>query len=90
MKKIVIIGSGITALSRAWKLQKCGNQVTVLEKSDQIGGSISSVREGVYLSEEGPNSMQVNSYELDAFLKSIPGFSECSIYASVKAKKRKI
>ena len=88
MKKIVIIGSGITALSRAWKLQKCGHKVTVLEKSDQIGGSISSVREGVYLSEEGPNSMQVNSYELDAFLKSIPGFSECSIYASVKAKKR--
>ena len=32
--------------------------------------------------------MQVNSYELDTFLKSIPGFSECSMYASVKAKKR--
>ena len=88
MKKIAIIGSGITALSRAWKLQKCGHKVTILEKSDRVGGSISSIREGAYLSEEGPNSMQVNNYEVDAFLKSIPGFSECSIYTSVKAKKR--
>lgn len=88
MKKIVIIGSGITALSRAWKLQKCGHIVTVLEKSDQIGGSICSIREGAYLSEEGPNSLHVNSHEVDAFLKSIPGFPERSISASEKAKKR--
>ena len=88
MKKIVIIGSGITALSRAWKLKECGHEVTVLERSDQVGGSISSVRKGAYLLEEGPNSLQVNSHEVNAFLKSIPGFSERSIYASIKSRKR--
>ena len=86
MKKIVIIGSGITALSRAWKLQKCGHMVTDLEKSDQLGGAICSIREGAYLSEEGPNSLHVNNHEVDAFLKSIPGFPERSICASEKAK----
>ena len=88
MKKIAIIGSGITALARAWELQKFGHMVTVLERSDQVGGSICSCREGAYLAEEGPNSIQVNSSEVDAFLKSIPGFSEHALYASVDAKKR--
>ena len=88
MRHIAIIGSGITALARAWQLTRQGHRATVLECSDQIGGSIRSHRQGNYLAEEGPNSILVNSHEVDAFLKSIPGLEERVIRASDEAKKR--
>ncbi|WPJ96509.1 protoporphyrinogen oxidase [Coraliomargarita algicola] len=88
MKKICIIGSGITALARAWQLQQRGQDCVVLECSDHIGGAIQSHREGDYLAEEGPNSIQVNSHEVDAFLKSVPGLEQRIVEASAEAKKR--
>lgn len=90
MKHIAIIGSGITALARAWELTRQGHTCTVLESSDHIGGSIQSHREGPYLAEEGPNSLQVNSPEVDAFLQSIPGLEARIVEADAAAKKRYI
>jgi len=86
--RIAIIGSGITALARAWQLKQRGQDCVVLETSDQIGGAMQSHREGNYLAEEGPNSIQVNSAEVDAFLKSVPGFDDRVVVASDEAKKR--
>jgi len=88
MSKTAIIGSGITALARAWQLKLRGQECVVLESSDTIGGAIQSHREGDYLAEEGPNSIQINSAEVDAFLKSIPGLEDRVVVASDKAKKR--
>jgi oxygen-dependent protoporphyrinogen oxidase len=88
MKRIALIGSGITALARAWQLKQSGHVCDVLESSAQIGGAIQSHREGAYLAEEGPNSLQVNSAAVDQFLKSIPGFEERVLVASTQAKKR--
>lgn len=88
LKKVAIIGSGITALARAWQLAQRGHDCVVLETSDAIGGAIQSRRKGAYLVEEGPNSIQVNSVEVDGFLKSIPGFQDRVIVASAEAKKR--
>ncbi len=88
MKRIAIIGSGITALARAWQLTQRGHEVSVLESSETIGGAIQSHREGNYLAEEGPNSIQINSAEVDAFLKSIPGFEDRAVVASSEANKR--
>lgn len=88
MKRIAIIGSGITALARAWQHKQRGQDCVVLETSEQIGGAIQSHREGSYLAEEGPNSIQVNSHEVDTFLKSIPGIEERIVVASDEANKR--
>lgn len=88
MKRICIIGSGITALAQAWKLRKQGQVCTVLEGSDSIGGAIQSQRRGDYLAEEGPNSIQVNSAEVDRFLKSIPGLEDRIVEADATANKR--
>lgn len=88
MKKIAIIGSGITALARAWQLKQRGQDCVVLEPSASIGGAMQSHRDGPYLAEEGPNSIQVKSAEVDAFLKSVPGLEERVMEASGKAKKR--
>lgn len=88
MKQIAIIGSGITALARAWQLKGAGHRVSVLEPGEPIGGAVRSHREGPYLAEEGPNSLQVNSLEVDAFLKSVPGLEARVVTASPAAKKR--
>jgi len=88
MTHIAIIGSGITALARAWQLVQRGHTVRVLEQGEEIGGAIRSHREGAYLAEEGPNSIQVNSHEVDAFLKSVPGLEARGITASDEARKR--
>ncbi|MFU8847501.1 MAG: protoporphyrinogen oxidase [Opitutales bacterium] len=90
MKRIAIIGSGISALARAWELTRHGQDCTVLETSANIGGAIQSHREGGYLAEEGPNSIQVNSPEVDAFLRSIPGLEERVVEAEPAANKRYI
>ena len=88
MIKTCIIGSGLTALARAWQLKQGGQDCDILETSDQFGGSIQSHREGDYLAEEGPNSIQVNSSEVDNFLRSIPGYQDRVVAASNDSKRR--
>ena len=88
MKRIAIIGSGITGLAQAWVLIRNGHKCQIFETSDRVGGSIQSVREDAYLAEEGPNSIQVNTAELDAFLRSIPGLEERIVEAEPAAQKR--
>ncbi|HEY3309138.1 MAG TPA: protoporphyrinogen oxidase [Desulfuromonadaceae bacterium] len=61
MKKVIIIGGGISGLSTAWllrdKAQAAGRelQITLLEKEQQAGGKIRSIKEEGYLCEWGPN-----------------------------------
>ncbi len=90
MVNTCIIGSGITALTRAWQLKQQGQNCIVLECSDKIGGAIQSFRNGSYLAEEGPNSIQVNSAEVDTFLQSVPGLKSRELKASTEANKRYI
>lgn len=90
MKRIAIIGSGITALARAWQLTRDGADCRVFECSGHIGGAIQSHREGDYLAEEGPNSIQVNSVAVDRFLRSIPGLEDRVVEAAPAAQKRYI
>lgn len=88
MRRIAIIGSGITALAQAWKLTREGQDCTVLESSDRFGGAIQSYRHEEYLAEEGPNSIQINSRAVDTFLRSIPGLDERIVEADPVADKR--
>jgi oxygen-dependent protoporphyrinogen oxidase len=61
MKKIVIIGGGISGLSTAWllrsKAQAAGKElhITLLEKEEQAGGKIKSIKADGYTCEWGPN-----------------------------------
>ena len=56
MKKIIIIGGGISGLTIAYWFQKYGLDVTILEKEKRPGGSIRTEKENGYLIECGPNS----------------------------------
>ena len=51
----IVIGGGITGLVAAYRLQQRGAAVTLLEKSNRVGGCIQTVREDGFLMEEGPD-----------------------------------
>lgn len=58
-KKIVILGAGICGLSTAWYLQKKYGKsvdITIVEKSDRVGGWIQTSNVDGYLFDHGPHS----------------------------------
>ena len=56
MKKIIIIGGGITGLSSAWRLSEKGCKVNVIECDNSIGGLAKSIKIENYLFDIGPHS----------------------------------
>jgi oxygen-dependent protoporphyrinogen oxidase len=63
MKRVVVIGGGISGLAAAWELHKGGARVTLLESRPRLGGVVTTRRDKGYLLEGGP----------DSFLTSKPG-----------------
>jgi oxygen-dependent protoporphyrinogen oxidase len=54
IRKVVVIGAGITGLACGFRLQQLGIRALVLEASDKAGGVISTVRRNGFLFEGGP------------------------------------
>lgn len=61
MKKVIVIGAGISGLTAAYWLQQQGFDVHVFEKSHRAGGVIETLRSDGYLFEKGPNSFLDNA-----------------------------
>ncbi|MEW6143693.1 MAG: protoporphyrinogen oxidase [Thermodesulfobacteriota bacterium] len=61
-KRVIVIGGGITGLSAAHRLSELGRdknlnlEITLLERSDRLGGVISTVERHGFTIEEGPDS----------------------------------
>lgn len=61
MKRVIIIGGGISGLATAWLLREKARlaetelELILLEKEARPGGKVRSIREGGYLCEWGPN-----------------------------------
>ncbi len=58
---VAVIGGGITGLTAAHRLHQRGATVRVFEASPQLGGPLRSTRDGDWLVEAGPNSIQENT-----------------------------
>lgn len=58
MKRVVVVGGGITGLATAYELTKAGWPVTIVER-DKVGGVIRTERHGDLLIEGGPDSFIV-------------------------------
>lgn len=56
MRSVVIIGGGISGLACAYRLQRAGVPVLLLEQTQRAGGVICSVRQEGFLIELGPQS----------------------------------
>ena len=61
MKKVIVIGGGVSGLSTAWllrsKAEKCGTEleIVLLEKEQRAGGKMLSIKADGYTCEWGPN-----------------------------------
>ena len=66
MKRVVVVGGGITGLAAALRLSERGANVTVLEAAAEPGGAIKTVRRDRWLFEGGPDAfITVKSGALD-------------------------
>lgn len=82
-----ILGAGVSGLSVAHSLAKKGISATVYEKEDMVGGAISSVQEGDWLVEEGPNTIMLKSQALWDLIGQL-GLSKDLLEADKAASKR--
>jgi protoporphyrinogen oxidase len=56
MKKIIILGAGVTGLSSGWKLSEKGFDVTIIEKDSEVGGLAKTINFNNNLVDLGPHS----------------------------------
>ncbi len=89
IKKIIVIGAGISGLTSAYLLSKKGFDVKVLEKKNDVGGSIESVTENGFLFDRGPNSALETTPVIAQLIRELKLEPEL-IYASKLANKRYI
>jgi oxygen-dependent protoporphyrinogen oxidase len=87
MKKIAIIGGGITGLTAAFALQKAGADVTVFEAGEVLGGPIRSHHENGYLAEAGPNTILETSPAITELIREL-GIENKKRYTNEVASKR--
>lgn len=89
MKNVAIIGAGITGLTVAFYLKKAGVEFSVFEKSNHIGGVISTIKKDDFLFETGPNTGTISNTETVALFEKLASSFDLEI-ANEKAKKRLI
>ncbi len=87
MKKIAIIGGGITGLVAAFYLQKKGVDITIFEANEMLGGAIRTYRRDGYLAEAGPNTIVESSPDVSELVEEL-GLTSRRIYANTMANKR--
>src|SRR4051794_36729741 len=61
MKKVAVIGAGISGLCVAYRAQRAGANVTLFDSGTRVGGNIHTVANEGYLYEHGPNSLLANA-----------------------------
>jgi len=86
-KNTVIVGAGLTGLTLAYYLRKAGKNVTILEKSNHVGGVMTTIEQDGFIFETGPNSGIISSTELVELLDDLKDKIEVEI-ADPKSKYR--
>jgi protoporphyrinogen/coproporphyrinogen III oxidase len=86
MKRICVVGGGISGLTAAFLLKNKGFEIALFDKNAAVGGNIQTVERDGYTIEQGPNSL-IKSPRLVDLIKSLRLESEVTA-AKLKAKNR--
>ena len=70
MARVVVVGGGLGGLASAARLAKLGHEVTVLERSDRLGGALSARHEDGFGWDAGPTWTTLPAVLRDLFRKS--------------------
>lgn len=87
LKRIVVIGGGITGLATMYYLQKLKKEqqleldLTLIEQYDQLGGKIRTIKQGEFTMETGADSMVATKENVGSFIEEL-GLQEEMVYNS--------
>jgi len=84
---VIVVGAGLTGLVAAYRLQRSGRRVAVLEAADRAGGVISTRMRDQCLFELGPNSALDSSPAIGDLLEDL-GIRDQRIDAQPAARRR--
>lgn len=86
---IIIIGAGLTGLSIGYYLKKAGRKITIIERENNPGGVINTLREDGFIFETGPNTGVLSTPEIALLFEELK--DRCTLeLADPKSKKRYI
>jgi oxygen-dependent protoporphyrinogen oxidase len=88
MKRVAIIGAGISGLTTAFLLKRKGVAVKVFERAEHPGGNIQTIEKDGFTIEQGPNSLLKSPRLID--LVRLLRIDDKVIAANESAKKRYI
>ncbi|WP_209314636.1 phytoene desaturase family protein [Streptomyces bohaiensis] len=70
MAGIVVVGAGAGALAAAARLATAGHRVTVVERSESVGGAVGAYRRDGFVFDTGPGLLHFPAVWRDLFLKT--------------------
>ncbi|HEX5916435.1 MAG TPA: FAD-dependent oxidoreductase [Nocardioides sp.] len=70
MARVVVVGGGFGGMAAAARLARLGHEVTLLERSEQLGGALGTVRHGDFAWDAGPTTTLLPAVVRDLFRKS--------------------
>ncbi|WP_210438089.1 phytoene desaturase family protein [Nocardioides xinjiangensis] len=70
MARVVVVGGGFGGMAAAARLARLGHDVTLLERSDRLGGALSTVEQDGFAWDAGPTSTLLPAVVRDLFRKS--------------------
>ena len=71
MKKVIVLGAGITGLVTAWKLAKEGYEVIIIEKEETVGGLAGTIDWDGFKFDHGAHNFHTRHLELIDFYKNL-------------------
>lgn len=70
MARVAVVGGGFGGMAAAARLARLGHEVTLLERSDALGGALASVERDGFAWDAGPTSTLLPAVVRDLFRKS--------------------
>lgn len=71
--RTIVLGAGCAGLAAAWRLQKRGREVLVVEAEDHVGGLAGGIRIGGNVYEYGPHVFHTTDPEILSDIKGLMG-----------------